>query len=119
MKDTQDEFFKEYYLKPAVDWFKKAGFVYPLSLLVVYDSFIHSGGILTKLRKKFPEMLPAAGGDEKAWITSYVTVRKYWLKEAQNPILRKTIYRMEAFQEAIVLDNWNMDKPINAHGIKI
>jgi hypothetical protein len=47
----------------------------PLSMLVVYDSFIHSGSVPMFLRKRFIERPPANGGDEKKWIGSYVEVR--------------------------------------------
>jgi hypothetical protein len=35
-------------LNAACEWFKKNGFTLPLSMLVIYDSYIHSGGILTQ-----------------------------------------------------------------------
>ena len=89
--------------------------LYPLSLLVIYDSFVHSGGILSFLRKKFPARLPSAGGDEKTWINSYVVARKEWLK-GKGGLLAKTIYRMNTFLDAITKDNWGIDQPLLANG---
>ena len=58
MKQAQDEFFDEVYWQPAFEWFNKNGFTLPLSMLVIYDSYIHSGRILDSLRKRFAEPRP-------------------------------------------------------------
>jgi hypothetical protein len=52
-------------LNAACEWFKKNGFTLPLSMLVIYDSYIHSGGIRNDLRKRFAEWVPAEGRNEK------------------------------------------------------
>jgi chitosanase len=120
MRSTQDEFFDLAYYNPAYEFFTKNGFELPLSMLVIYDSYIHSGGILMSLRKRFGEYPPAKGGDEKKWITSYVDVRHQWLKYHANPILQRTIYRTQCFKDQITADNWMLDKlPVNANGVKV
>jgi chitosanase len=65
---TQDRFFDLAYFQPALKWAEANGFTLPLSMLVIYDSFIHGGGILSFLRSRFPEMTPTKGGDEKSWV---------------------------------------------------
>jgi chitosanase len=115
MKEVQDEFFDKIYWNPAYNWFVNNKFTFPLSMLVVYDSFIHSGSILMTLRKKFPEYLPVKGGKEKVWIQSYTNSRHQWLKYHLKPILRKTIYRTQLFLDLIGKDNWNLDKPIKVN----
>src|SRR6266850_729578 len=55
MKSAQDEFFDERYYDPARNFFTANGFGLALSMLVIYDSYIHSGGILGFLRKRFPD----------------------------------------------------------------
>lgn len=115
MRQCQDEFFDQLYYQPALGFFEFNKFTTPLSLLVIYDSYIHSGGILPKLRNRFPEKTPLNGGTEKAWITAYVNTRHDWLAN-HNPILRKTVYRTRCFKEQIAADNWLFVKPINAHG---
>jgi chitosanase len=65
MREVQDEFFDKKYFQPAIAWATANGFALPLSALVVYDWFMHSGGILWFLRKRFPESPPANGGNEK------------------------------------------------------
>ncbi len=65
MRETQDIFFDEVYWLPAMQWFERNGFKLPLSRLVTYDSYIHSGSIPMFLRKRFIEPPPAKGGNEK------------------------------------------------------
>lgn len=120
MRTTQDKFFDKFYWQPAVEWAKRNEFKLALSMLVIYDSYIHSGSIPMFLRKRFKEFPPARGGNEKKWITSYVDIRHQWLKYHEKPILRKTIYRTQTFINEIEKDNWNLNKlPINANGVEV
>jgi chitosanase len=120
MSSTQDEFFDLAYYNPAFEFFTKNGFTLPLSMLVIYDSYIHSGGILQFLRKRFGEYPPAKGGDEKKWTISYVDIRHQWLKYHTNPILQRTIYRTQCFKDQIAVDNWMLDKlPVVANGFEV
>lgn len=120
MRETQDNFFDEVYWLPAMQWFERNGFNLPLSRLVTYDSYIHSGSIPMFLRKRFIEPPPAKGGNEKKWVASYVEVRHQWLKYHEKPILRKTIYRTQTFLNEIARENWKLDKlPINANGVNV
>lgn len=52
MGKVQDEFFDKRYFQPAMAWANAGGFTQPLSALVIYDSFIHSGSIPDFLRKR-------------------------------------------------------------------
>jgi chitosanase len=116
MKSTQDVFFDQLYYQPAFKWFTSMKFTLPLSLLVIYDSFIHSGSIPVFLRQKFPESVPVNGGDEKKWITQYLAARHDWLEHHSNKILRNTIYRPITFENAIAQNNWDLTLPIDANG---
>lgn len=117
---TQDAFFDKRYFLPAMAWADNNGFCLPLSALVIYDSFIHSGSILSFLRKRFAEYPPAKGGDEKTWISQYVDTRQNWLANHENRILRNTIYRTKCFNNEIYRDNWDLSKlPIIANGHEI
>ncbi len=120
MRDTQDAFFDQYYWDPAVSWFERNGFAFPLSMLVTYDSYIHSGRVPMFLRKRFIERPPARGGDEKKWVASYVEARHQWLKYHEKPLLRRTIYRTQTFLNEIEYENWDLNKlPISANGVNI
>lgn len=116
MHEVQDKFFDDKYFIPALDWFVNHNFIYPLSLLVVYDSYIHSGQIFDWLRKRFS----ASPRHEKDWVTQYVEARKDWLATSANRVLHSTVYRMECFEELIKEDNWDLSQlPIVAHGVKV
>ena len=120
MQRAQDDFFDKRYFQPAMAWADKNGFSLPLSALVIYDSFIHSGSILYFLRKRFPEMPPTKGGDEKIWIRQYVDVRQDWLANHQLTILRATIYRTQCFMSEMARDNWDLSQlPIDANGVDV
>jgi chitosanase len=119
MRQTQDAFFDKHYWEPAKAWFDKNQFKTNLAMLVIYDSFIHSGSILKFLREKFSEKVPVNGGDEKKWIESYCQARLNWLENHSNPILRKTVYRVKNFLTAIEQENWDLSETFIANGQKI
>lgn len=118
MKEIQDSFFERYYFQPAVAFFSYHKFTQPLSLLVIYDSFIHSGGILDFLRQRFTEKPPLMGGDEKKWITQYIGVRQEWLKNHPNTVLNNTVYRTEFFKKLITANNWNLAAKFTTQGFE-
>ncbi len=119
MRSTADEFFDEKYYNPAMKWAETNGFSENLSRLVIYDSFIHSGGILSFLRNRFPARTPKDGGDEKTWITQYLDTRHQWLKFHSNKILRNTIYRTNDMKRAIAAKDWNLDLTFVANDVKV
>lgn len=117
MIKTQDEFFDKVYYLPALKFFNDNKFSYPLSLLVIYDSYIHSGRVPDFLRERFPESPPVRGGDEKAWVKAYVKTRHEWLLSKGEP-LSKTVYRTQVFSVAIAADDWMLSSPLVANGTK-
>lgn len=120
MQEIQDRFFYYQYWAPALKWARIHGFELPLSMLIIYDSFIHSGGILRFLRKRFMEYPPSKDGSEIKWCTQYVNTRHQWLKYHKNPILRNTIYRTETLMAQIEKDNWSLSKqPIFVNGLSV
>lgn len=120
MRTAQDAFFDKRYFLPAMKWADEQGFLLPLSMLVIYDSFVHSGSIRPDIRRMFPEVTPSRGGDEKAWITAYVNARHRYLANHQRPAVRRTIYRTECFKNQIQKKNWNLELlPISANGIPV
>lgn len=119
MKSAQDDMFARLYFEPAVHFFSAEGFTLPLSLLVIYDSFIHSGGIPAFLRSRFPARTPRYGGLEKEWIIQYVKVRQDWLATHSNKVLHPTVYRTKTFLSEVTKDNWDLSKPVKAQGVII
>lgn len=119
MRQAQDELFEIYYFQPAYIWFDGHKFTKALSLLVIYDSFIHSGSILGFLRQRFAERPPLNGGNERKWIEQYVAARHEWLRTHTNTILRNTVYRTRCFKTQISNGNWDLAQPVNANGVVI
>lgn len=119
MQNSQDEFFDKLYYQPAQHFFEKNLFKNALSMLVIYDSYIHSGSIPAFLRERFPENIPLNGGDEKKWIKQYVDTRHNWLENHSRKILQKTIYRTQCFKNQIASSNWDLSKVIVANGTSI
>ena len=120
MQKCQDDIFDEHYFKPSVEWATTMGFTEALSLLVIYDSYIHSGHIMQSLRNKFSERVPNEGGNEKTWIKSYVEARHNWFKNSLNPVLQNCVYRTSCLMSLISLGNWDLtQRPIMAHGVMI
>lgn len=120
MRKAQDEFFEQRYFKPAMKWADANGFILPLSALVIYDSFIHSGGILWTIRQMFPENTPISGGNEIEWTTAYVNARHEWLAKHPRPIVQKTVYRTQFFKNEIKRGNWTLAKtPLTVNGVKV
>jgi hypothetical protein len=120
MKSVQDAFFETRYFRPAQAWADQQGFQLPLSMLVIYDSYIHSGSIRQDIRMMFPEKPPSKGGDEKAWISAYVNARHQYLANNPNPVVHPTVYRTRCFKNQIQAQNWNLEiLPINANGTDV
>lgn len=120
MRQVQDTFFDRRYFLPAMRWAANNGFVQPLSALVIYDSFIHSGSILWLLRSRFPESPPAEGGDERTWTAQYVNARHDWLATHHRAAVRNTTYRTACFRGEIARGNWDLAQvPVSANGVDV
>lgn len=120
MRRTQDRFFDEVYFLPAMRWADQNGFVLPLSALVIYDSFIHSGSILWAIRTMFTESPPSAGGNERAWTKAYVNARHRWLASHSRAAVRATTYRTQCFKREVQRENWDLNQmPVNANGTQV
>jgi len=120
MQESQDSVFDANYWVPAVGHASSIGLQTALGHLVIYDTCIHSGpGGVALIRARFPEASPANGGNEKAWIQAYVNARRAWLAGNKNPLVQKTVYRMDAFNDLIKSENWDLKTPLNVRGVKI
>jgi chitosanase len=117
---TQRQCFEDLYLGPAFQWGKDNGFALPLSYLVIADSFLHSGSVLSSLRNKFEEKVPKDGGDEKAWTIAYTKVRRFWLANHSRDILHATVYRCDCYLREIERENWDLnEEPIVMNGRRV
>ena len=120
MQEAQDEVFDENYFLPALNACKSMGLVHPLSLAVIYDTCIHSGpGMVGAMRNKFAAVPPAKGGDEKVFIRQYLDARRGWLASSANPLVQKTVYRMDAFFALVNADAWDLKTPLTVRNVRI
>jgi len=120
MRRVQDQFFEEIYFNPAIKWADENGFIEPLSALIIYDSFIHSGGVLWPIRQMFPESPPKQGGNEKSWIKGYTSARNMWLLNHRRSAVRSSAYRTKAYLEQIEKNNWDLSiLPVNMNGADV
>lgn len=119
MQRAQEEVFEANYWIPAQRQAEEMGLRTPLAWAVVYDTCIHSGpGGVARVRARFPELPPARGGAEAAWISAYVRARRAWLA-AQGGIVAGTVYRMDAFLSLIAAGAWDLVLPVTVRGVVI
>lgn len=119
MQYEQDKLFEKVYIQPAIDWFKENGFTKPLSLLSIANEYLHSGSIMSFLRKRHSAYPPSKGGSEKEWIEAQNKVRHEWLRTHRRPILRNTVYRTQLILDLIEKGDWELNGKINTQGIII
>ena len=120
MHRAQDEIFDAHYWQPAARQCEAMGLQHALSWGVIYDTCIHSGaGGVNMIRGKFPAVPPAKGGDEKQFINQYLQAREDWLKASANELVRRTTYRMDAFQTLVANGNWELALPLVIRGVTI
>lgn len=120
MLEVQHEVFDEHYWQPAKRQSLEMELATPLGWGLVYDSCIHSGprGVW-RIRRKFREVPPSRGGDEKAWCRAYAMARFKWLGNHHKPIVRRTRVRMREFIRLMDEDNWNLEPPFTIRGVPI
>lgn len=120
MHRAQDEVFDEQYFAPALNHAQSVGAVHPLTVLVIYDTCIHSGpGGVGMIRNRFAAKSPANGGDEKEWVKAYINARRAWLAGNANPLVQKTVYRMDALMELVNANNWALVTPFKLRGVVV
>lgn len=118
MQEAQDQFFDRIYWIPAVNIAEKMGIIKALSVCVLYDSRIHGSWntVRNLTEQKLGKFTPES---EEKWIACYVETRRSWLANHSIKILRKTVYRMDAFLQLIRENNWSLDLPLWVCGIRI
>lgn len=118
MQNTQDTFFDEVYWNPSVQYANSMGIQSPLGMAVVYDSVVH--GSWKEMRDRTIQNVgTAANIGEQSWIKHYIDTRRSWLANHQIQLLRKTVYRMDAFKDLIVDRKWDLSLPLTVPGLSI
>jgi chitosanase len=120
MQQAQEEVFDRDYFMPAVNHANQIGLTKALSLLVVYDTCIHSGpGGVTMIRNMFAAKSPANGGTEAEWVKAYLNARRNWLGTHKMTILHGTVYRMDALLALITAGNWDLTPPFKVRTVTV
>ena len=118
MHQVQDEFFDRVYWAPSASDAASMGLTSALGTNVVYDSHVH--GSWPRISKRTTNQRGTVGElGEKKWISAYVAERKAWLAASSNPLLQKTVYRMEAFEKLISDKKWTLPLPLTVRGVVI
>jgi len=125
MQRVQDDFFDRAYWEPALAAAQRLEIPSALGTGVVYDSFIHGAwGRLrdaTTARVGLPSGSAGSstGEGEHEWVREYVALRRDWLANHPNPVLRRAVCRMDTFAALLVPGNWALALPVVAHGVLI
>lgn len=118
MRDTQDVFFDTNYWQLAQRSANNVGITSPLGVAVVYDSTVQGSWIRMRDRTNQQAGTIAALGEQR-WIAAYIATRRQWLATNGNPVLRKTVYRMDAFQRLIAQGFWGLELPLVVCSVEI
>jgi chitosanase len=118
MQDVQDAFFDRVYWDPAMRSADALGAQSALGAAIVYDSTVHGSWAQVRdmTRKQFGELKQIG---EIQWMSDYVETRRQWLATYPNPLLHKTVYRMDAFRQIINAGNWKLGLPLIVRGLSI
>lgn len=115
MQACQDAFFDRVYWAPAANYASALNLDLGLSVAVVYDSVVH--GSWKAMRDRTLATSPMPGTDQKAWVAAYVATRRAWLAGNANTLLRKCVYRMDAFNALIAAGAWDLPLPLTVRGV--
>ena len=118
MQEVQDAFFDRVYWDPAMRSADALGAQSALGAAIVYDSTVHGSWAQVRdmTRKQFGELKQVG---EVQWMSDYVETRRQWLATYPNPLLHKTVYRMDAFRLIINAGNWKLGLPLVVRGLSI
>jgi chitosanase len=117
MQSAQDLFFSTVFLSPALSTCNAMGMTTPLSVGVVYDSFIQGAFntimTLANAQGSFSDI------GEVQWIKNYLNARLAWFASNANPLLKNCVYRPQFFLDQIDKDNWTLALPFLVHGVSV
>jgi chitosanase len=117
MRDTQDAFFDQNFLEKAVRAAEEAGLTTALGAALAYDAFIQ-GGWERVCNRTDSAVGPIAKAGEPEWIRGYIAQRRAWLISLDS-LASQTVYRMDAFQRLVELDQWDLALPLVVRTLEI
>jgi chitosanase len=112
-RDIQDKVVDDIFFYPSVEICDMIGLKMPLSLLVIYDSYVQHGKIgLDKLVKKATDITnnqtPKDGADELTWLKNFVLNRKTVL-ESNQTVWNGSINRVIELLDLIEAENTQLE----------
>lgn len=117
MQTTQDEFFNRVYWEPTITSANYIGIKTALGMAVVYDGRIHGSWHMIRDRTIQNHGKLSAIGEQK-WVAHYVATRRNWLANHSIELLRRTVYRMDTFNQLIADGNWDLKLPFFVRGLR-
>ncbi|WP_440994928.1 chitosanase [Arhodomonas sp. SL1] len=118
MRETQDAFFDRVYWMPAVRAAESMSVESALGHAVVYDSRIHGSWGHIRRRTEAQHGSPETVG-ERNWLQAYLQVRRDWLADHNNRLLRRTVYRMDSLQSLCEDGRWDLALPFTVRGVRL
>jgi hypothetical protein len=119
MQHLQRELFKATSWSPALRWVQANGFCFPLSFLIVADSFLQSNQMRPSLVQRVRIGLPITNQmDEKNWITDYTKSRHAWLRAAGGAMATSS-YRTSCYLGLIARGDWELTSDIVMNGTRV
>ncbi len=112
MQATQQDFFSDQFLAPAERMSRSLGITEPLGRVVVFDSFIQ--GAFKTVKAHVQEHYPNTQQDLNQWdlVREYLKARRDWLANNPNPVLHKTVDRVDSLIHLEQIGNWKLDLPL-------
>jgi len=115
MQRVQDAFVDRVYWEPAVRAAEIVGLRCALSVAVIYDSTVH--GSYQRIRRRVVRTVGTVDAvGEKRWVRAYVDIRGRWLGSHASALLRRTVYRMDAFKALMRARHWTLRLPFTVRG---
>lgn len=118
MQEAQDAFFDRLYWTPAEVAARELGLGDPLAHAVIYDSKVHGSWLRIRDKVLAGHGRPSRIGHRR-WVEDYVDERRSWLAGHSNRLLRRTVYRMDAFRSLFASGNWALELPFLVRGQEI
>ncbi len=113
MRTAQETIADRNYLNPALAECERNGFIEPLSLAVVFDSYVQGSWERCKRDTNAKHRRPVP---EKRWIVDYLATRTQFLQGRKSGAARASVYRPATFQKLIERGNWKLATPFTVHG---
>jgi hypothetical protein len=99
------------YFREAEHKAENLGIKTTLGLLIIYESYVHSGSMLPFLMTRVDNELhgtPKDGISEEQWLKTYLKYRIQWLENHSNPLLKKIAYRPKFLLEQVEKKNFDL-----------